>query len=145
MVYEALADAVVVVHFAFLIFVAVGGILAWRWPALIWLHVPAVAYGVGIVTIGWVCPLTPLEQWLRELAGEGEYSEGFVDHYIEGVLYPERYTPILRAVVVGLIVVGWYGFARRHRTRRKKARTSSTNSPGCSKAAKWPPLSSSFQ
>ena len=69
MVFRLLADAVVVVHFAFVVFVAVGGLLAWRWPRVLVLHVPAVIWGVGIVTVGYECPLTPLERHLRELGG----------------------------------------------------------------------------
>jgi hypothetical protein len=107
MVFRALGDAVVVVHLAFLVFVAVGGLLAGRWPRVVWLHVPAVLWGVGIVTIGWDCPLTPLEKWLRERGGQTAYDGGFVDRYVEGVVYPEAYTPHLRALVAVLVVLGY--------------------------------------
>jgi hypothetical protein len=106
-VYRVLADVVVLVHFGFVLFVAVGGLLAWRWPILIWAHVAAVAWGAGIVAIGWDCPLTPLEKGLRRLGGEGEYRGGFIDRYVEGVVYPERYTPHLRALAAALVAVGW--------------------------------------
>jgi hypothetical protein len=79
MVYRVLADAVVLVHFAF----------------LVWLHLPALAWAVGIVTIGYECPLTALENRLRRLGGERAYPGGFVNHYIENVLYPQRLTPLL--------------------------------------------------
>ena len=80
-----LADLVVVVHFAFIILIAAGGLLAWRWPWpwLIWIHVPAVAWGIGIVTVGWDCPLTGLEHELRDRAGES-VNDGFIDRYVEG-------------------------------------------------------------
>ena len=107
--YRALADAVVVVHFAFVAFVAVGGLLAWRWPRVLWLHIPAVVWGVGIVTVGYQCPLTPLERHLRRLGGERPSGAGFIDRYVEGVIYPERYTSVLRALAAMLIVVGWTG------------------------------------
>jgi hypothetical protein len=107
--YRFLADAVVVVHFAFVIFVAVGGLLAWRWPRVLWLHVPAVVWAVGIVTVGYECPLTPLERYFRRLGGEVASRRGFIDHYVEGVIYPEKYTPLLRAIAAVLIVVGWTG------------------------------------
>lgn len=109
MVYRALADAVVVVHAGFIAFVAAGGLLAWRWPRVLWLHVPAVIWGLGSVTVGYDCPLTPLEKHLRRRGGEVAYEGGFVDRYIEGVIYPESYTPLLRAVAAGLIVAGWAG------------------------------------
>ncbi len=115
MVYRVLADAVVVVHFAFVVFVAIGGVLAWRWPRLLWLHVPAVIWGVGIVTVGYDCPLTPLERHLRRLGGDEPSGAGFIDRYVEGVVYPEQYTPLLRALAAALIVVGWTGAAIRAR------------------------------
>jgi hypothetical protein len=117
-VYRLLADAVVLIHFGFIAFVAVGGLLAWRWPKLLWPHLAAVAWGVGIIAIGWDCPLTPLEKHFRRLAGDAGYKGGFVDHYIEGVIYPARYTAVLRLLAAALIAVGWVGLARRHGRRR---------------------------
>jgi hypothetical protein len=108
-IYRFSADAVVVVHFAFIVFVAIGGLLAWRWPRTLWLHVPAVAWGLGIVTVGYECPLTPIEKYFRRLGGEERYEGGFVDRYIEGVVYPDAYTPLLRAIAAALIAVGWTG------------------------------------
>lgn len=107
--YRILADAVVVVHFGFVVFVAVGGLLAWRWPRMLWLQVPAVVWGVGIVTVGYECPLTPLERYLRRLGGDDPPDTGFIDRYVEGVIYPAEYTPVLRAIAAVLIVVGWTG------------------------------------
>jgi hypothetical protein len=120
--YRLLADAVVVAHFGFIVFVAAGGLLAWRWPRLMWAHVPAVAWGAGIVAVGYECPLTPLEKWLRGRGGESEYGGGFVDRYIEDVIYPDEYTPLLRAVVALLVVVGWAGLVRRRRSARGRSR-----------------------
>jgi hypothetical protein len=108
-VYQILADVVMVVHFGFVAFVAAGGLLAWRWPRALWLHVPAVAWGLGIVTVGYECPLTPLEKHLLRLGDEESYEGGFVDRYIEDVIYPQDYTPLLRAIAGILIVVGWAG------------------------------------
>ena len=110
MVLDLLADGVVVVHLTFIIFVAVGPVLAWRWPSLIRVHVPALVYGVGIVTIGWDCPLTPLEKWLRP--GD-DYEGGFVDRYVEDVIYPEEFTPLLRALAAVMIVAGYVRLFRR--------------------------------
>jgi hypothetical protein len=114
-VYRLLADGVVIVHFGFILFVALGGLLAWRWAHLLWPHVAAVAWGAGIVAIGWTCPLTPLEKHFRRLSGEQGYARGFVDRYIEGVIYPERYTAALRVLVALLIGVGWLGLYLRQR------------------------------
>ena len=112
MVYRVLADAVVLVHLGFILFVAAGGVLAWRWPALLWAHVPAVAWAAGTVLIGFPCPLTALEKSLRRLAGSGGYEGGFVDRYVEGVVYPEEFTLVLRLLAVLAIVIGYLGLRR---------------------------------
>src|SRR5512144_911769 len=88
MLYQRLADLVVVIHFAFVLFVVLGAFLVLRWPRLAWVHLPAAVWGVLIEYAGWICPLTPLEHWLRRAAGESGYEGGFVEHYIIPVLYP---------------------------------------------------------
>jgi hypothetical protein len=113
MVYRVLADAVVLLHLGFILFVALGALLAWRWPALLWAHLPAVAWAAGTVVIGFPCPLTALEKDLRNAAGDGGYPGGFIDHYVEGVVYPERYTLALRALAAGAVVAGYLGLRRR--------------------------------
>jgi hypothetical protein len=107
MVYRVLADAVVVVHFAFLAFVVTGPLLSHRWRAVVWLHLPALAWAVGIIAVGYECPLTALENRLRRLGGERPYPGGFVDHYIENVLYPDRYTPVVLGLAAVTIAVGY--------------------------------------
>ena len=92
MIYRWLADGVVVVHAAFVVFVVIGGFLVLRWRWLAWLHIPAAAWGSLIEFAGWICPLTPLENALRERAGEAGYSGGFVEHYLLHALYPEGLT-----------------------------------------------------
>ena len=99
-----LADAVVLLHFAFLVYVAVGGFIAWRWPRALYVHLVSVVWAIGIVVVGFSCPLTFVEQALR---GEGVGTPGFIDRYVEGILYPEDLTPLLRAGV-GLAVVASY-------------------------------------
>jgi Protein of Unknown function (DUF2784) len=86
------ADAVLVLHFAFVAFVIAGGVAVLRWPRLAWLHVPAAVWGALIEFAGWICPLTPLENSLRERGGEAGYSGGFIDHYITGLIYPDGLT-----------------------------------------------------
>ncbi|MGH9182587.1 MAG: DUF2784 domain-containing protein [Acidimicrobiales bacterium] len=121
MAWSVLADLVVVVHFGFILFVALGGLLSWPWPQLAWAHLPAVAWAAGIVTVGYDCPLTPLERHLRRLGGEQGYAGGFVDRYIEGVIYPDRYTPLVRGVVAAAVLVGWAGVALRSHQRSQLA------------------------
>ena len=107
MLYGWLADLVVVVHVTFILFVGAGAILAWRWPKLLWLHVPAVIYAAAILTIHFDCPLTPLEKHLRHLAGQQLYSGGFVRHYLTNVVYPGALTGYLQALAAVAIVVGY--------------------------------------
>lgn len=98
------ADTITLLHFAFLLFVGLGGLLVWRWPRLAWLHVPAGLWGVWIELSGGVCPLTPLENRLRRAAGEAGLEGGFIEHYVVSLLYPpglERW----HQVVLGLLVL----------------------------------------
>lgn len=99
MIYRVLADAVVLFHFSFVLFVILGGFLLRRWPRLVYLHVPIAVWGVLIEFAGWICPLTPLENHLRRLGGEAGYTGGFIDHYIIPVLYPGGLTRTLQYVL----------------------------------------------
>ena len=122
MLYRLTADLVVVVHLGFILFVALGALLAWRWPWLVLLHAPSLVWAVASVTIGVPCPLTPLEKSLRRLAGEEGYAGGFVDRYIEGVVYPESLTPVLRAMVAAAVVLGYAGLYRRRQSTGRVSR-----------------------
>lgn len=104
MPYYAAADAILVVHLVFVLFVVFGGLLVLRWPWAAWLHLPAVAWGALIEFTGWVCPLTPLEVALRQRAGEFGYAGGFVEHYIVALLYPPGLTPDVQ-ILLGILVL----------------------------------------
>lgn len=104
MVYRLLADAVLVLHLLFVVFVVLGGLLALRWPRAAWLHLPAVAWGALIELASWVCPLTPLENHLRRLGGQAGYGGGFVETYLTAALYPAGLTREVQ-VVLGLLVL----------------------------------------
>ena len=122
MIYRALADLVLVVHLAFVLFVVLGGVLVLKWTRVAWLHVPAAVWGVLIEYSGWICPLTPLENSLRERGGGAGYSGGFIEHYIQPVLYPAgltRGTQIVLGSLALLVNLTAYGVvvARRGRFR----------------------------
>jgi hypothetical protein len=104
MEYAALASIVLAIHGAFVLFVVAGGALALRWPRAAWAHLPAAAWGAGIELAGGVCPLTPLENRLRTLAGQAGYDGGFVEHYLLAWLYPDGLTREIQ-VALGLAVV----------------------------------------
>lgn len=108
MPYGLLADAVLLLHAAFVAFVVLGGLPVLRWPRLAWVHLPVVAWGAGIEFTGGICPLTPLENHLRALAHGQGYAGGFVEHYLFGLLYPEGLTRDVQ-IVLGLGVLALNG------------------------------------
>lgn len=112
MVFQVLADVAMVTHFAFIAFLVMGGILAWRWPRLILWHLAAVVWAL-INSVGGVeCPLTYAEDWARIQAGlAGLGPDGFIAHYLTGVVYPEDQLPMMRAGVVAAVLIGWIGYA----------------------------------
>lgn len=118
MTYRLLADFVVVVHFAFVVFVVGGGLLALRWPRVLYAHVPSVLYSIWIITFSVTCPLTPLERNLRERAGEGRYEESFIERYVEGVLYPGDMLREAQTVAAIVVTGSWVGLLIRFRRRR---------------------------
>lgn len=91
MIFRVLADAVAVLHAAFVAFVVLGGFLALRWRRLWVAHLPCAAYGVLVEVFGWICPLTPLENALRTRSGEAGYAGGFVEHHLLPLLYPDPF------------------------------------------------------
>jgi hypothetical protein len=103
-IYRILADLVLVLHLGFVVFVVLGGLLVLRWPAIMALHIPAAVWGVVIEFTGWLCPLTPLENWLRVRGGELGYSGGFIEHYIQPVLYPSGLTRGIQ-IALGTLVM----------------------------------------
>jgi hypothetical protein len=119
--YSLLATLVVAGHLAFIVFVVAGGLLVRRWPRLAWLHLPCAAWGVYVEWSGRICPLTPIENWLRRRAGVAGYAEGFIEHYLLAIVYPEGLTPVTQAaaavLVVGINAVVYAQLFRRPRQR----------------------------
>lgn len=115
--YGPLAEVVVVVHFCFVLFVLFGGLLALRWRWVPWVHLPTAVWGALIEFADWVCPLTPLEKWLRRQGGLGGYEGSFIEHYILALLYPRGLTRPVQ-LALGLIVIAlnvyiyWRVFSR---------------------------------
>ena len=105
MIYRLLADLIVVVHLAFVVFVVCGGLLVLRRRRIAWLHLPSAAWGAWIEFAGWICPLTPLENRLREKGGEAAYSSSFVERYLVPALYPESLSREMQWTLGGLVIV----------------------------------------
>lgn len=125
MIYRWLADVVVVVHGAFVLFVMVGAFLALRWRWVVWLHLPAAIWGVLIEYAGWICPLTPLENALRARAGESGYTGDFIEHYLLRALYPQGLTRTTQLVLGSLAlcvnIAAYALLIRQSRSRRDDA------------------------
>lgn len=101
-----LAAAIVVLHLAFILFAALGGLLALRWRWIPWVHLPAVAWAAIVELTDRVCPLTPLEITLRHAAGQPGYAGDFVEHYLAPIVYPPGLTRgVQLALATGLVVL----------------------------------------
>ena len=102
--YRLLANAVVAFHGLFILFVVLGGFLAWRWRWVAAVHIPCALWGILIEYRGGICPLTPLEHSLRARAGQQGYAGGFVEHYVLPVIYPKGLTAGVQ-VALGTLVL----------------------------------------
>ena len=123
MTYRLLADATVAFHFAFILFVVLGGLLVPRKPYVAWLHLPAVAWVVWLEVTGAICPLTPLENALRARAGEAGYAGGFIDHYLMPVIYPAGLTPQVQwGLAIALLAINAIVYTRAWRNARREGR-----------------------
>jgi hypothetical protein len=123
MPYELLADAVLILHLSFILFVVLGGLLALKWPWVAWAHLPAAAWGAVVEIMGWICPLTPLEITLRRAAGRVAYDVSFVERYLVPIVYPSTLTREMQ-MALGLFVLainlGVYTVVWRRRSEGKQ-------------------------
>lgn len=103
--YIILADVIVGTHFLFIVFVVCGGLLVIRWPKIALIHLPAAVWGASLEIFGWICPLTPLENHLRNLAGKSSYSGDFIGQYLLPIIYPEKLTTTIQQILGGLVIV----------------------------------------
>ncbi len=130
MIYLLLADAVVVLHFAFIVFVVLGALTAYRWPRMTWVHIPCALWGAWIEITGEIWPLTPLEVRFRRMGGEEGYTGGFIEHYLVPIIYPSGLTRAHQLLLGGLVVavnLSAYGFLLWRRVRSRRERTHLTD------------------
>ena len=119
MPYRLLADLTLILHAAFVVFVMLGALLVLRWPRVAWIHLPAALWGAGIEFLGGICPLTPLENHWRQLAGGDGYAGGFVEHYVVPILYPDALTRRVQValgvlvLIVNVAIYAWVLWRRR--------------------------------
>ena len=128
MLWRALAIAVLAVHFAFLLFVVFGGFLTWRWPRVVWLHLAALAWSLGSVTVHYDCPITSLEDSLLRRAGDHPNGE-FIDRYVKGYLVPHGQDGLVQAALALVIAVSYVGFMQRRPRRAPRARPGPGGAP----------------
>ena len=126
MLYPLLADLVLIAHLAFVIFVLCGGLLVWKWRWIVWLHLPAAAWGAVVEYTGWICPLTPLENWLREQGGGISDVHDFIARYLLPILYPGELTRDIQlllgtvVIVLNAAVYGWLWHTQAHGVARNR-------------------------
>jgi hypothetical protein len=124
MIFRLGAEILILVHFGFVAFVVLGGLLVLYRPGIALVHVPAVLWGAATELFGLVCPLTPLEQRFWRLAGEAGYAGDFLEHYLVSILYPAGLTRALQVrlgvgvVLLNAVLYAWVVTrARNHRQR----------------------------
>lgn len=123
MLYRVLAESVLLIHLLFIAFALLGGFLVIRWRPVAFLHLPCLAWAVYIELAGGICPLTPLENRLRRLAGDAGYDGGFIEHYLIPILYPPGLTPTVQlAIAIILLTLNTLAYTLVWRKHRVKAR-----------------------
>ena len=105
MLYRLAADSLVLFHLSFILFVLFGGLLALKWHRVMWLHLPAVAWGIAVEVLHLPCPLTRWENLFRHLAGQDGYAGGFIEHYILTLIYPAGLTPQIQLGLGALVLL----------------------------------------
>ena len=129
MTYLLLADAMVILHSAFIVFVVLGALTAYRWPKMVWAHIPCALWGAWIEITGGICPLTPFEVRFRRMGGTDGYAGGFIEHYLVPIIYPAGLTRADQFLLGGLVVavnLSAYGFLL---WRRRSGRPSDSGPP----------------
>ena len=124
MICRLMADAVLVVHLLFILFAVIGAFIVLRWRSLIWVHLPCAIWAVAIEWGGWICPLTPLEVFLRRCAGQAGYTGSFIGHYLLPIIYPHNLTRGIQiSLGIGVLVLNLIAYTlvvQKNRSRGQK-------------------------
>ena len=105
MLYRILADATAILHFAFVLFVALGGLLVLRWRRLAWIHLPAAIWGALIEIMNWTCPLTAYENLFRVRGGMQGYGDDFIAYHIFRLIYPDGLTRTMQFAIAAFVLL----------------------------------------
>lgn len=112
--YRFVAVTAMVAHLGFVVLVVLGGFLAWWLPWLLWVHLPALVWGLAGQVRDLECPLTALENWGRVRGGWRAMSDrGFIDHYLTGVVYPASWKGRMPFLVLAVVATSWVVLALR--------------------------------
>lgn len=122
MIYRLLADLVMVLHGALLVFFVIGGFLAWRWLKVIWAQLLIIGWNLTIVLVDFGCPVTAAEKWLRRRGGEQPYTGGYIRHYLDGRVYPEGYTWLVELIAFAVVLISYAGLLWWRVVRPRRAR-----------------------
>ena len=120
--WQSLIDATIVVHYGFLLYLLIGGFIAWRWPKTIGLHLLATIWAVLIVTTSVPCPLTAAQNFFRSEQGRAPLRDGFIELYVRGTLYPADGETVAQVLLALVVLLSWAGLARRAAQRRAVVR-----------------------
>ncbi len=105
MLYRISADLVLIIHLIFIIFVVIGGLFLLKNKKWMIIHLPAIVWAIVLEIKGWICPLTPIENWLRAKGGQEIYNQGFIDHYLIPIIYPDKLTRRFQIILACLVIV----------------------------------------
>jgi uncharacterized protein DUF2784 len=114
------ADLILLLHFAFVVFVVGGLVLIWIGYFLHWrfvrdirfrmAHLLAMAFVLGESLLGIICPLTTWEEQLRLRAGQGTYSGSFIQHWVGRIMFfnvSERVFTVIYGVFFLLVALSF--------------------------------------
>lgn len=115
-----LANATALVHFMCLLYIGLGGFLGWRHPKSLLVHMFFAAWGFLVLAASLPCPLTALQDYLRDLQGLGSLPGGFNEYYIYGELIPHAWLPAAALIAVLLLITSYVGAYLQHRRRARE-------------------------
>ena len=104
--YELFANLTLIAHLMFILFVIFGGLLYLIFSKIIYIHLPALLWGIYVELTNSICPLTYLENWFLNKGNLTTYSNNFISNYIFPIIYPDSLTAEIQIYLgVSLIII----------------------------------------